>query len=527
MASTRKSIWFVCLFTTAVLCTPSLAQIGTYSIPAGNGTLTYSYNATAHTCISDERRATWYSTRYYNFSYTINGTTVPLEGTDNAIFGLPKTYYGCQNSSSEPPVALYVAPVFPYSIQTVITFTPLPDWGGEAVLGSLTPGIIYPKYQVQSIIYDPPGNHSSNGFQNTETDGTSTSVGSSFGSGQSVTYSFGTSFMGVGSTISWTVGNSTTTGNSTQVTQTVSDALGVSIASNPSSPNAINHQQDLFIIWVNPAVVVYQTGATSVAYAQGTQLQTAGDPKPGQPEGYQRQVEVIAQQMMPNAKGLTTVDIEDLEPYTTPDNEVLPGLAGICANQAYYPAHCSEDPNGQCGCTPNDFTAILAQDPVLSYGPTESPLNADTSGAAACGPCASSTASCRYVAVPSGLNSCLPLVETLKGPANPGGVIPQNPFTATDQNSTTTTLSEMQSLTVSSSQDQQFMPFGTGVSLRETNTWTWTDSESFGKINMNAHSMSVNFASGTVACDQEVGVFEDTRYHTFVFQQPPGDTSCP
>jgi hypothetical protein len=85
----------------------------------------------------------------------------------------------------------------------------------------------------------------------------------------------------------------------------------------------------------------------------------------------------------------------------------------------------------------------------------------------------------------------------------------------------------MQSHTVSSSVEQMFKPAGIGVSLRDTNTWTWTDSESYGKINMNAHAMSVNFASGTVGCDQEVGVFEDTRYHTFVFQQPPGDTTCP
>jgi hypothetical protein len=525
MDSRRKSIWFVCLFTAAVLCCGSvLAQVtqGSKTIPAGSGTLTYDYRAVTTYCIKIAQRATVVTTSYTNFSYTANGTTVPLVGEDHDVDVSPRVY-GCP-TSSHPTVTSYVPPIFPYSIQVVITFHPEGDGSAYATLGSLTPGIIYPKYQVQSIIYDTPGNHSNNGFQNTESDGTSTSIGNSFQQGETETFSVG-GFLGIGSTLSWSSGSSTTTGNSTQDTQTISDASGVLSASNPNSPNAINHQQDLFIIWVNPAIVIYQAGSSGNAgYITGTQLQTAGDPNPGQPQAYQRQVEVTAQQMLPNTKGLTSVDIEDLEPITVA-GETLPGLAGMCTNQAYYPAHCSEDPNGQCGCTPSDFTTILAQDPLLNYGPTDSPLNADTSGAAACGVCPSSSAKCRYVPVPNGLNSCNPLFEYLKGPASPGGILPVNTFTATDQDSKTTTLNEMQSYSVSSSVDQSFSLLG--ISLKDTSTWTWTDSESFGKINTNAHAMSVNFSSGTVGCDQLVGVFEDTRYHTFVFQQPAGDTSCP
>jgi hypothetical protein len=525
MACRRKSIWFVCVFITAALSFGSAfgQTSGTRTIPAGSGTLTYSWFTYTYNCISDFRRDTYYKTNYSGFSYTVSGTTVPLVGQTHTLDNTHVGYYGCP-TSSYPPVTLYVPPIFPYSIQDVITFRPWGEYDGTATMGSLTPGIIYPKYQVQSIIYDTPGNRSSNGFQNNESDGISTTVGNSFTQGETVTFSYG-GFLGLGSTLSWSVGNSTTTGNSTADTETISQATGVLSVSNSSAPNSINHQQDLFIVWVNPAVVIYQAGPSGHAgYITGTQLQGPGDRSPGNPQDYQRQVEVTAQQMLPNANGRTTVDIQDLEPITI-DNETLPGLAGMCANQAYYPNSCSADPNGQCGCTPSDFTTILAQDPLLNYGPTDSPLNADTSGANSCGVCPSPTASCRYVPVADGLNSCIPLFEYLKGPATQGGIIPTNQFTASDQNQKATTLSETYSHTVSNSVEQSFSLLG--ISLRDTNTWTWTDSESLGKINTNAHSMSVNFASSTVACDQLIEVFEDTVYHTFVFQQPQGDTSCP
>lgn len=398
--------------------------------------------------------------------------------------------------------------------------------GASGTVTSITPGIIYPKYQIQSIIYATPGNVSSNGFTNSTTDGTTTSVGSSFQAGDTTTYSVSTGFLGLGSTISWSFGNSATTGNTSALTETITDATGVLNASNSGSPNSINHQNDMFVIWVNPAVYIYQAGLDSVTYFQGTQLQTTGDPSPGKPESYQDQVEVFAQAMIANSKGVTTVPLTALETYTAPDGEVLPGLAIICANQAYYPNSCSSDPNKQCGCVPSDFTSILAQDPILNYTSTESPLNADTSGATVC-ETPGTTSSCRYVPVPSSPGSKVQEVELLSGPDEVGGNRPINTFTQTDTDQTTETLSEVDAYTEGSSTEESFKFFGTGISIKNANQWTWSNSESIGAINGTANAMTVTLSSSTVDCYQEIPIFEDTVYHTFVFQQPAGNTSCP
>jgi len=384
-------------------------------------------------------------------------------------------------------------------------------------------GILYPKYQIQSIIYSAPGNRSSNGFTATTTDGGVDTVGNSFQAGETFTFSLSGGFLGVGSTISWNYGNSLTTGNSTAVTSTISQATGVANASaGNSSPNAINHQQDLFILWINPAISFTQTGGSSATYSPGTQLQTSGDPSPGHPE-IQDQVEVFAQSMMANAQGATTVPLGALVQQVI-DGQTLPGLANICANPIYYPNSCTQA--NQCGCVPSDFAAILSADPLLNYSPTTSPLNADTSGATNCtNPKAS--ASCRYVPVMVTNGSSTQITELLEGPTSPGGNYPVNTFTQTDSTQTTQTLSEALSTTVGYSWEQMWKPLGTGLSIKSQTQFTWTNTESTGAINGYANSMTVTLSSGTVYCYQEIPVFEDTVYHTFVFQQPVGNTSCP
>jgi hypothetical protein len=377
--------------------------------------------------------------------------------------------------------------------------------------------VAYPEYQVLSVIYAAPGNHSSNGYADTTTDGTTTSITQSFTSGSTSTFTTGFSFLGLGASASTSFGESQTTGNSSAFTETMADSTGWANASEGAS-NQINHLNDLFLIWVNPAIEIVSTASKTWLYSVGTQLQTTGDPSPGSPE-VQDVVEVFASAMSANGSGATTVPLEALVPQVV-DGQTLPGLAVICANHSYYPHSCTQA--NQCGCVPSDFKTILAQDPLLSYSSTESPLNADTSGATACASPAASD-KCRYVPVPTSPGSGVQETELLCGPQSQGGNACVNTFTQTDSDTTTQTLSESDTYSVGYSWGISL--FGSGMS--SANQFTWTSSESTGKINGSSNSMTVTLSSSTLDCYQEIPIFEDTVYHTFVFQQPAGNSSCP
>jgi hypothetical protein len=155
---------------------------------------------------------------------------------------------------------------------------------------------------------------------------------------------------------------------------------------------------------------------------------------------------------------------------------------------------------------------------LLTYSSTANPLNADTSGVAAC-TAPTSADSCRYI--PANASALL------AGPESPGGDIPTNSFTQTDQNTLTQTYSESFSNTQGFSWKVNLLVAGNGPSFANANEMTWTNSESSGAINGTTNSQNVNLSSGTVDCYQEITIYEDTVFHTFVFQQPAGNNSCP
>ncbi len=383
--------------------------------------------------------------------------------------------------------------------------------------------VAYPSYQVQSIIYATPGNRSNSGFTNSTTNGTITGVGKTFGVGNTTTFSIGEGFLGVGSTLSWSYGHTNTTGDTTSTTSTITLASGVANATNASAPDAIDHHQDLFIIWLNPAVEIIQTGASTATFALGTQSQVAGDPSPGTPQ-IQDQVEVFASSMLPNAQGQTTVPLQVLIPQVI-DGQHVPGLGNICANKTIYPNSCTQA--NQCGCVPSDFAPILAQDLLLNFGSTDNPMNADSSGPAGCNT-PTPSASCRYVPVMVAPNSNVQVTQTLSGPQSVGGNIPVNTFVQTDSTQTSQTLTETLGNSVGFTVDHSVghKNLTPTFDLRNQTLWTWTNSETTGSINGTANSMNVSLSSSTVDCVQNIAIFEDTAFHTFVFQQPAGNNSC-
>ena len=243
----KKMILQALLALLVLAFTNGLAFAGTYTITAGNGTLSYTatyqtiscmYIIGAHTYPGD-----YYLSTYTSFSYNISGTSTPLTGTVNSTYSPDGLFGGDCQKSSMPATTLTGSNV-------EVVFTPVDQTGGAANMA----GTLYPKFKIATIVYDTPGNHSNNGFTNTLTDGTTTSTGSNFGVGVTDTFSVTGGFLGTGDTVSWSAGTSSTTGNTTSVTDTIAQATGVLNSSNTSGPNAISHQQDLFIIWLNPAV---------------------------------------------------------------------------------------------------------------------------------------------------------------------------------------------------------------------------------------------------------------------------------
>jgi hypothetical protein len=522
----RKSLRVRLVLLMFTLTASALGQ-GVYSIPAGSGTLTYSVTTYEDTCQyvvlpHNVEQNLYYQNVYEGISYTpASGTAVPLLWRDASIINnLPGDgINGCGPASSYPSVSADLPPVSYYAAETAITFTPTRDfYYGTATVATMNPGIVYPQYKIVSIIYDPPGNASNDGYTDAITDGTTTSIGASFQASDTETFSLNFNFFGLfGDTSSWSYGTAETTGNTADVSDTITQATGVSLQNNSAASNAINHNNDMFVIWLNPAVVLYQTapGLTSLNYAMGTQIQPSSDPEPGDPEAMAT-AQVFANQLMANAQGNTSVQIQTLEPQTINVEvngvelpETLPGLARICANQTYYPNNCSLDPKGQCGCVPSDFKNILAADLLLGFSNSESPLNANTTANPN-----------RFVLIGNAL---------LEGPAEKGGTTPVDSVSLSDAEQVAETYTQSLAYSVGYSWDANWEISGNGPSLTSTSQWTWTNTESIGEVNGTAHTMIGNLSSVTVACDENVTYFEDTLFHTYVFQQPTmaENSSCP
>lgn len=395
-----------------------------------------------------------------------------------------------------------------------------------------TSSVIYPAYKVTSIIYAPPGNKSQDGFTNTTTDSTTTTIGSSFTDANTITFNKGFTAWGIDASASQSFGISHQSNNSTAFQETFSDATGVTNQSASGIPDAIDHNRDIFLIWLNPQLTVVGGGSTPVSYSVGVQPTANGVTPP--PDI----VQISANVMEANSAGVTTVPKDWLNQQTPSINGqtvYTPGLASICKNliTAEYAARTCTFAD-QCGCTAADFLPILKADlllfhngtdnPISPYSSTASPLDANKSPYDICAILPTPSGSdCRYVPVPNSPGSTSWETETLTGPDSPGGNNIPNSFQQTENTQTTHTQGGQTSESVGAS-----FKIGPKVfNLTEANTLTWTQTQSVGTASGSGATLAVSLSSSTVGCvqNQNINVFEDTVYHTFVFQQPADEPS--
>jgi hypothetical protein len=406
----------------------------------------------------------------------------------------------------------------------------------------VTTATMNPAYKVTSIIYAPPGNKSQTGFTSAMSSGTTTSIGSSFAQGFSVTMGIGFKSPGVGVTASQTFGMSSTSSNSSAFQESFTNATGVTNQSNSAAVDAINHSNDFFLVWLNPQITVFGNASTPVGYNMGVQpLADGTTPLPDI-------VPVFASAMEANSAGVTTVPpaiLNQSSALMLPGQSVqlVPGLASICKNlnKAEYAAQtCGME--DQCGCTSSDFLPILQNDPLLfsnglknpisPLSGVASPLVANISSAEVCGSLPVTPGSdCRYVPVPSEPGSTQQQGLSLVGPEDSGGDSSGTMFSMAENTQETIMLGGQSQTTVSQSVGVTLGGTGSSGSSGTFglgHTMTWTDSQSVGSASGEVSTLSATLATSTVGCAERnnIGVFEDTLYHTFVFQQPSNPSGC-
>jgi hypothetical protein len=488
----------------------------------GGGTLSWTNTLTAtYGCPGGET----YAYTQTNFVYTTS-TGLPTVGSDGSTY-----LYSTGIVNECPPTG----PGQPVSdgnftdsngVEYEIGFTPSSNGtsGTASIVQELTPNFIVPSYQVVSILYAPPGNASSVSYGQSTTNGTMTSLGNSFTDASSITFTESGTLFDIGLSSTQTFGFSTQSSNSSAFGESLTDATGLGISSLSSNPNAINHNLDDLVIWLNPQVTVMTNGSTPVSYSVAPQPLANGQT----PSVWVYEVPAIDMEAIPgsitqaNPSGSSNIPVGWLMPSTV--SSPYPGLASICKNlivAEYETLSCTQA--DQCGCNPTDFAPILALDPLLSYAGTTNPLQADGSGVSYCANPAQ-TYNCRYVPVPVSKGSSTPMSVQISGSGCPNCDPIINSYTQTDSTTTSQTLGGSTSYSVGATLTAKFSDhFSLGVS----NTMTWAQSQSTGTSNGTSNSMAVSLSSSTYGCYEEVSVYEDTVYHTFVFQQPTGNTDCP
>lgn len=337
-----------------------------------------------------------------------------------------------------------------------------------------------PKYNILSVLYAPPGNVSGNGYTQGTSNGVTTTMASSFTQGTSITFSFGFNAGLFGVDRSTTFGFANETSTSHSFDDTYSKSSGSTLLSNR---DPVDHSQDVFFLWLNPLVMVTQTGSSSAVTTLST---TSGQP-----------MDIIDV----DVKGLqnpTVIPLGKLE-HQNVSGYSLPGLSSICAHPL-PDSQCTQA--NACGCVPSDFTAILNSDPLISASSNTPPSNVD---------------SVRYKLVNT---------QLLQGPECQGCNLLVNSFTESDSQTASTTTSSTDTYSVSYGTSFKILK---DFTLTPASSFSWSNTKGLTHSNGTNHSASVSLGSSTYGCYEYIDIYEDTEFHTFTFVPSPGTPSgaCP
>jgi hypothetical protein len=381
---------------------------------------------------------------------------------------ITQTSYAQECSSSRYPDNTYnvqfsFADTGPGNRNVTITVPFEEDYGGNGgtqettQLGYSVPGAIgQPKYYIVEIVYDPPGNASTNGFTNSASNGTSDSVTSTFTTDTSTTFSGGI----LGSGTEFTFGSSVQNGSSQAFQETHSSGYGSSIR---SVKNLVDNSQDRVYLWLNPQATFVQTGPSSANYSLTT---VNGEP-----------IDILSLSIA-DLQNPSQIPPSECNPYTL-DGVTVPGVCSICANPS--------------SCTAADFAPIAGADQFAS-GSVALVYNGCTSDNRYC-----------YVS------------STSMQPPDPNGNPVNNSFTASDSNLATQTFSQQLCHYVAYGGGGGLDLLGAfTLTQRDTTRFTWCDSQSVGSSSGTTNQAAVSLGTSTVGCFFGVDVYEDTAYHTFV-----------
>ena len=528
---------FVLCFLALACCAPQArAQQGTLEgttkISVDGGTLSYQTYFYSANCGPG---GYFNQTTYTNFTFVIGGVTFPLGAQQVVAQGFVSN--SCPNFT-EPSSIPITLPNTNNSIvpagECVYTFS---NGGGSSTCPQLQTSVFDPNYKLVSIVYDPPGNKSEQYYGTLLTDASTTTIGNSFTFSDQITYTVGFNF---GLSAGGTFGITSTSSDSTAHTETLQNTQSLGADANASlnptgkdgknPSDEMNHELDVFNIWLNPEVdVVATTDGIPVSY--GLTLQSVQSVDSPQPDI----LSVPAIYLEPDPSNPTTplaprVYLEQQEFYGINISYYEPGLAILCKNlnkTEYANGTCTHA--DKCGCTPSDFSSILIRDPLLRYNPTtfkdnpvpgtESPVDVDVSGPSVCGnlngDIAGGSYNCRYIPVPDPKDTSRQSTMTLSGVAPDLETVQD---IATSLLTTGTSSSYDVGLTIKSG-------FIAG-SLKQQQTWTWTDFQSIGLSSGEGNTMKVLLKTNTSGCLSHISIYEDKKYHTYVFQGDTGDTGC-